>query len=364
MGVMSVSKRRRGEVSRSRALRGPRVARTSIEGGPRARVTEVQRARILSAAARVVEELGYEGMSVARVTSRAGVSRRTFYDQFDGREECFLALFDRAVARVGGIAQDAAQAAGRKGQRGWRERVRSGLGVVLGLFDDEPAVGSLLVVEALGAGPRVLERRASVLDSLKAIVDEGRVEARRGDGPAPLTAEGVLGAVFSVIHARLLEQQRRAGMRSVNGTSLGHARQGALVGLLNPLMGMIVLPYLGRAAASKELACPVVKSSRPVKESLARSKPSVDPLDGLGMRLTYRTLRVLSAIAADPGASNRQVADTAGVHDQGQISKLLTRLEGLGLIHNAGPGQPRGEPNAWTLTTRGSRVAEALGRPL
>jgi AcrR family transcriptional regulator/DNA-binding MarR family transcriptional regulator len=360
VSVMSVSKPRRGAASRSHALRGPRVARTSVEGAPRTRVTEVQRARILSAAARVVEELGYEGMSVARITSRAGVSRRTFYDQFDGREECFLALFDQTVARVGGIAQDATIA--MAGRKGWLERIRSGLGAVLLLFDDEPAVGSLLVVEALAAGPRVLERRASVLDSLKQIIDEGRGEAKRGDGPAPLTAEGVVGAVFSVIHARLLEQ--RAGTRSANGTSRAHARQGALVGLLNPLMGMIVLPYLGRAAASKELARPVPKSSRAVKIPAWRKPSSVDPLDGLGMRLTYRTLQVLSAIAAQPGASNRQIADVAGVHDQGQISKLLTRLERLGLIHNAGHGQPRGEPNAWTLTTRGTRVAEALRQPL
>jgi hypothetical protein len=176
-----------------------------------------------------------------------------------------------------------------------------------------------------------------------------------------LTAEGVVGAVFSVIHARLLEQRQPARTRPANGPSGAHVRRGALVGLLNPLMGMIVLPYLGRAAASKELARPVPRYLRPVKESLARSKPSVDPLDGLGMRLTYRTLQVLSAIAAHPGASNRQVADTAGVHDQGQISRLLNRLERLGLIHNAGSGQPRGESNAWTLTTRGSRVAEALG---
>jgi DNA-binding MarR family transcriptional regulator len=79
------------------------------------------------------------------------------------------------------------------------------------------------------------------------------------------------------------------------------------------------------------------------------------------MRLTYRTLMVLSAIAADPGASNRQIAQAAGVHDQGQISKLLGRLEKLGLIHNSGNGQPRGEPNAWTLAPRGQEVAQALG---
>ena len=78
------------------------------------------------------------------------------------------------------------------------------------------------------------------------------------------------------------------------------------------------------------------------------------------MRLTYRTLMVLSVIAAEPGASNRRVGEGAGTHDQGQISKLLARLAKLGLIHNNGQGQPRGEPNAWTLTTRGQEVQQAL----
>jgi AcrR family transcriptional regulator/DNA-binding MarR family transcriptional regulator len=309
-----------------------------------------------------VEEQGYDGMSVARVTARAGVSRRTFYDQFDGREECFLALFDQAVARAGGIAQEAT--VGRRNAReGWREQVRAGLETLLTLFEDEPAVGSLLIVEALGAGPRVLERRASVLDSLKRIVDEGRGEAKRQEDPSSLTAEGVVGAVFSVIHARLLEQGERAGTRSANRSanksSRVNGRQGSLTGLLNPLMGVIVLPYLGRAMAVKELARPMPRRPRPVRAPLARHEPSADPLDGLQMRLTYRTLQVLSAIASQPGSSNRQVADTAGVHDQGQISKLLARLERLGLIHNTGHGQPRGEPNAWTLTTKGTQIAQA-----
>jgi DNA-binding MarR family transcriptional regulator len=79
------------------------------------------------------------------------------------------------------------------------------------------------------------------------------------------------------------------------------------------------------------------------------------------MRLTYRTLVVLSAIATHPHASNRKIAETAGVHDQGQISKLLARLEKLGLIHNSGNGQAHGEPNAWTLTARGHEIENTLG---
>jgi DNA-binding PadR family transcriptional regulator len=77
------------------------------------------------------------------------------------------------------------------------------------------------------------------------------------------------------------------------------------------------------------------------------------------MRLTYRTLRVLTAISEQPGASNREVAVHAEVADQGQISKLLARLERLGLIQNTGEGQPSGEPNAWLLTSRGEEILNA-----
>ena len=80
------------------------------------------------------------------------------------------------------------------------------------------------------------------------------------------------------------------------------------------------------------------------------------------MRLTYRTIRVLLAIAATPGGSNRQVADGSDISDQGQISKLLTRLHGLGLIENIGAGSVRGAPNSWILTERGWNVQGALAR--
>jgi DNA-binding MarR family transcriptional regulator len=71
-------------------------------------------------------------------------------------------------------------------------------------------------------------------------------------------------------------------------------------------------------------------------------------------------VRELLAIAEYPGASNRQVADASGVADQGQISKLLTRLEHLGLIRNSGLGSARGEPNIWSLTPRGEEIEHTI----
>ncbi len=301
-----------------------------------AQVTEVQRARMLAATVAVVGELGYEKMSVARVTERAGVSRRTFYDLFDDREACFLAAFVETVGRARVLVGEAVgEAPG--GQREWRSRVRAGLAALLGFFSDEPLAGRVLVVDALKAGPAVLEHRARLVEESISVVEGGRAQVRGGREVAPLTGEGVVGAVLAVLHARLLG---RGG--------------GSLTELLNPLMAMIVRPYLGAAAAERELERPLPAGRR------ASRQPAGDPLEGLAMRFTYRTLRVLAAIAASPGASNRMVAEWAEVADQGQISKLLARLEHLGLVRNTGVGHVKGEPNAWELTGRGREVEQAI----
>ncbi|MGO8906444.1 MAG: MarR family transcriptional regulator [Solirubrobacteraceae bacterium] len=78
------------------------------------------------------------------------------------------------------------------------------------------------------------------------------------------------------------------------------------------------------------------------------------------MRLTYRTVRVLAAIAAQPGLSNRQISQRAGITDQGQISRLLSRLARLQPIENTGQGQRKGSANAWRLTGHGEAVDRAI----
>ena len=79
------------------------------------------------------------------------------------------------------------------------------------------------------------------------------------------------------------------------------------------------------------------------------------------MRATYRTTRVLETIADRPRSNNREIADAAGLRDEGQTSKLLSRLERRGLIENVGLGAAYGEPNEWLLTGAGGRVLNAVG---
>jgi DNA-binding MarR family transcriptional regulator len=156
-----------------------------------------------------------------------------------------------------------------------------------------------------------------------------------------LTAEGVVGAVLSVIHARIVA-----------------SGEGRLAELLNPLMAIVVLPCLGAAQVRRELERPL--PAMPAHGDDPGAPLESDPFKDAGMRLTYRTMLVLGAIAAHPACSNRQIGEAAGVSDQGQMSKLLARLKRLGLIANSGQGHAKGEPNAWSLTATGRQVEQSI----
>jgi AcrR family transcriptional regulator len=123
-------------------------------------VVESQRGRMLLAVAQVVAEKGYTAATVADVVERAGVSRRTFYDQFADKEACFLAAFDFGVSVV--IEQMVA-AAKELPDGDWRARTRSDWETYLEVLAAEPAFAWALHVEVLGAGRAALEHRARIL---------------------------------------------------------------------------------------------------------------------------------------------------------------------------------------------------------
>jgi AcrR family transcriptional regulator len=325
---------------------GSALARARLSGValPRTRVGEIQRSRLLAGAVTTIDELGYPQATVGRITARMRLSRRTFYQMFANRDECFAAVLEELV----GIVAGELAAVGLEGLP-WRERVRVGLFAILSFLDREPVSARVCVVQALRAGPLVLECREAVLARLAGVVDEGRENGARGEGLTALTAEGVVGAVFAIVYSRL---SRRDGE--------------PLRGLLGELMAMIVLPYLGPAVARSERdrPAPAMPAVAPSEDIGGVPYDASDPLADVNLRLTYRTARVLEGIAergvGGSAPSNREVATFAGVADPGQISKLLRRLERLGLLLNTGAGHAKGEPNAWVLTDKGRQVTQSI----
>jgi AcrR family transcriptional regulator len=293
----------------------------------------MQRRRLLAATLELAFEGDLRAVSVAVLCERAGISRRTFYDLFEDREGCVHAAFESSLNIATGAVAEAVA-----GHRRWRDRVRAGLTALLDLFDREPGMGHLLVIGALGCGPPTLQARRDALVHAASAIDQGRKEAKANRQPPPLTAEGIAGAVHSLVQTHMLEHD-----------------PSPLTDLTGPLMALIVHPYLGPAAAQQEL-----EVAPPAKTSPGRRIPT-DPFKDLPIRLTYRTACVLTAIAQTPGASSKQIAHESGIADAGQISRLLKRLESHGLIQDLGTGPNKGMTRAWTLTELGEAVLQATG---
>ncbi|MGD0453256.1 MAG: MarR family transcriptional regulator [Solirubrobacteraceae bacterium] len=291
---------------------------------------EVQRTRILEAMAQAMSERG-PGVTVADVIARSGVSSGAFHEAFPDREACLLAAVDLGVERACRGMLAAYDAESR-----WLDAIKAALAAFLAFLEREPALGRLLVVYSMSGGEQVLRRRVQILSALAEAVDRGRLEgpADRQQPPAVI-AEGVVGAVLAVLQNRLLADEP-AGVMDLFGS----------------LVSIIVLPYLGAGVARRELTRPAPRIRIGAGIELPDGGGSAERHGG-GTRLTYRTTRVLRAIADYPGASNREVADRAGIVDQGQASKLLNRLQARGLIAKAGEARTRGAPNSWRLTERG-----------
>jgi AcrR family transcriptional regulator len=295
-------------------------------------VDELQRARLIAAIIETVGEHGYADLTVARVVARAKVSRKTFYDIFTGREDGFLAAFEQAADRMRTLAAEAFAS-----QPNWRRGLRASLQQLLLFLDEEPGVARLAVVDALGAGERVLARRIVLLAEAARSIDAARTP--RADLPT-ISGQAAVGGAFAILHSHI-------ALRGPEPVSDLHGA----------LMSTIILPYLGSRAAQRELEieCP----RRPLKLPPSPATHQ-DPLKGLQVRVTYRTVRAMMSIAESPGCSNRAVANSAGIADQGQISKLLTRLESLDLIRNGRDARVKRVENAWFLTARGVAFEKAM----
>jgi AcrR family transcriptional regulator len=293
------------------------------------------------------------------VATRAGVSEDVFHEAFSTVEDCYRAAFDEGLRL---LSQTVAEATAR--HQAWLERVRSGLVALLGFFDDEAPWARLLVLETPMSAATTFECITGLHNLLEHLLqrsDEGTdclPTGRAGVSPMlmeTLTGELVVGGVLSVIRASMLEQDG-----------------GKLVELAPSLMAFIVTPYLGRAVAQAELEGKTSDRGLPTttepeltranaKSELTRAK-AVTRANELPVRATHRTSIVLQAIARAPYSNNREIAQAAGLADEGQTSKLLARLGRKGVIENVGVGPARGEPNAWLLTAEGQRMLELLGK--
>jgi AcrR family transcriptional regulator len=166
-------------------------------------VVEHQRQRMIRAVPSAVREKGFVALTVEDIASRAGVSRRTFYENFRDKEDCFVTSYrqhaQELVAVVGGAA-----AAGSD----WHERTRFGLRAMLRHLAERPDLVYMAVIEVNAAGPAALAMRDEAVGLLAALIgDEAFVTAPE---PAPrLLLRTIGGSILQLIYASVLAGRDR-----------------------------------------------------------------------------------------------------------------------------------------------------------
>lgn len=194
-------------------------------------VTSPKRQRILDGMLETVGADGYDAASVRAVLDRTGLYRQAFYDNFADKDECYLEAFDVGVARVEALARKAAAS-----EKGWRAKLRAGLGAILDYCDAEPDVSRAIVVEVHAAGQEALSKRTEAMKRAADFIDSVRSETEESRTPPQIAPEAIVSGIHAVVHSRL----------STRG-------EGGFRGLLPEFMYFAVLPYFGAAAADAEM---------------------------------------------------------------------------------------------------------------
>lgn len=164
-------------------------------------VARNQRERLIAGLIQVLYDVGYHETTVSLIGRRAAVSKSDFYKHFESKDDCFVAAYDVAVERIREQVVAACEAAEEKA---WPERVRAAIGALLDLFDEEPALASIALVEGLRAGRDVYDRYQAALDSLVGVLGRGAPRPQVGDEAPEATDEAVIGGIASLLGRRIL----------------------------------------------------------------------------------------------------------------------------------------------------------------
>ncbi len=181
-------------------------------GLTRERVVASQRGRLLVAMANAVAAKGYAAVTVSDVVDQAGVSRRTFYEQFPDLEACFLAAYDTGVELVLGQIRAAIE---NIPAEDWRARAEAAVRAFLDVLSNEPEFAWALVVEVMGAGRASVARHGEMMGLFAGIWSRTYDYARREN----TSLRELPPEVFAVI-AGGTEDMTREGLRARGAEAL------------------------------------------------------------------------------------------------------------------------------------------------
>jgi AcrR family transcriptional regulator len=190
------------------------------------------RQRILLAMLSTSGELGYDQVAVRHVIERAQTSRATFYKHFKDREDCFA----QAYADTGEWLYRRLTAAARR-QPSWREGLRAALAELLEFCANQPAIAKALLVEVHAAGELSLAQRRDLMERLSRALDSARREIPSRQAPPPITSDFIVGAIDTLLAAKLLDGDAERAPEMLPG-----------------LLHFVAMQYFGEDVAWEEMA--------------------------------------------------------------------------------------------------------------
>jgi TetR/AcrR family transcriptional regulator len=298
--------------------RGGRVAAGGFEVS--------QRQRLIAAMAQVAAEHGRRAASVELVCERAGMSRRTFYENFTDGEQCFVGaigqafdqLFAAITAAVGAEPQD------------WEDRACTTVAALIATLDRDRTLARLCVIEPHSGSPVALSIRHAAVHRLALVLAAG---ATVGDAALrDAAARGAVGAILELATDPILAGE-------------------PLQPIVAPALYTALAPFTGRRVASRRAADPPRISAMSVVDGDAAPASPTDQL-----LVTELTRQTVLHLAVSPDACNVDIARAIGVRHESQMSRHLVRLERAGIVQR----RKEGRTNAWRLTALGEEAACAL----
>jgi AcrR family transcriptional regulator len=213
-------------------------------------VAASQRTRLLEAVGRAVADKGYAGATIDDIVRGAGVSKKTFYDHFADKLDCFLAAYEAASDELLARLREA-----QSGPEGWLARTRAGIVAYLRWLAAEPALARVFLIEVAAAGPIAAERRERIRDRYAEVLRELQDDARTDIPALPRLPDEVFHALVAAVDEVVVRRIRESG--------------GADLPELEPVLLHLHLALLSSSSAGPASARP--RSSGSSRATRARS---------------------------------------------------------------------------------------------
>jgi AcrR family transcriptional regulator len=167
------------------------------------RVARHQKARLQGAMVEAVARHGYEGTTLRELVTLAGVSKSTFYEHFESKQDCFLATFDEIVAQVSIRVGEAYRSGGD-----FREQLTAALVAFMSQAEQEPAAAALVAVESLTLGAAGVAHRERASATFEALIQQSFDHSPSKRQVSAVTVRAIVAGIRGIVYRRLRSGRR------------------------------------------------------------------------------------------------------------------------------------------------------------